>query len=396
MPSPEPIAPERLEELLAGSPPDVEQEARVQGLVRELRAGSPSAPEPLRARVSALGEQPKRRRRALPVRRAALALALLAVVGALGAAIAFGDGGGNDDDSGGVAAPAEVDVGAAELSPATPEEESGGGEAFGPAREEAPAPTAGERAAAGDGGAEALVAPPGRATDIDLWLEVRVAGADQLSAAAGEAMAVTRELGGWVAASDLDTEGNEGAAELALRVPVGRVEDAVVQLSGLGTVTGERVETVDLQAGIDRRASRIELLARTIRMLELRLESETLTPQQELAARVRLERLRNDVDDLRRENRAARREAATSELALVLHTREAPAAAEEDEGGAAGAAGDALRFLAAAGTIALFLAIVLTPAILLLVLLWLAFRARSRRSEARLLDRPDPASPPSA
>ena len=48
------------------------------------------------------------------------------------------------------------------------------------------------------------------------------------------------------------------------------------------------------------------------------------------------------------------------------------------------------------GRIALFLLIVLSPIVLLLVLLWLAFRARSRRVEARLLDRPDPASPPSA
>ena len=100
-------------------------------------------------------------------------------------------------------------------------------------------------------------------------------------------------------------------------------------------------------------------------------------------------------DDLERANLADRREAATSELALVLHTREA-ATKEEDEGGAAGAARNARDFLAAAGTIALFLLIVLSPVVLLQVLLWLAFRARSRRVEARLLDRTDPASPPSA
>ncbi len=395
MPSPEPIAPDRLEELLAGSPPDVEWEARVQGLLRELRAGAPPAPEPLQARVGALGDAPKRRRRQLPVRRVALALALVFVVALLGAVIAFGDGAGNDDDSGEAAAPAEVDVGAAEASPTTPEDETGGGEAFGP-QSEAPSPTAGERALAGGVGAGALVAPPGRATDIGVWLEVRVPGADELSATAGEAMAITRELGGWVAASDLDTKGNEGTAELALRVPVGRVEDAVVELSGLGTVTGERVVIEDLQAAIDRRDTRIERLRRTIRALELRLENETLTAAEELELRLRLEQRRNEVAELQGENRADRREAATSELALVLHTREAPAAAGEDEGGVAGAAGDALRFLAAAGTIALFLAIVLMPAVLLLVLLWLAFRARARRSEARLLDRPDPASPPSA
>ena len=80
----------------------------------------------------------------------------------------------------------------------------------------------------------------------------------------------------------------------------------------------------------------------------------------------------------------------------MLHTREAAAAQGDDEGGAAGAARDAFDFLAVAGTIALFLLIVLSPVVLLLVLLWLAFRARARRVDARLLDRPDPASPPSA
>ena len=228
-------------------------------------------------------------------------------------------------------------------------------------------------------------------------MEVRLPGADELSEAAVEAMAITRGLGGWVAASDIDTKGNEGTAALALRVPVGRVEDAVVRLGALGTVTGQRVETVDLQTGIDRRDNRIERINRAIRVQELRLESGTLTPSRSWRRACRIERLRNEAADLRRANLADRREAATSELALTLHTRAAAAAAqEENESGAAGAADDALRFLAAAGTIALFLAIVLSPVVLLLVLLWLAFRARSRRVEARLLDTPGPAAPPPA
>ena len=46
------------------------------------------------------------------------------------------------------------------------------------------------------------------------------------------------------------------------------------------------------------------------------------------------------------------------------------------------------------GVVALFLAIVLGPVVLLLVLLWLALRSRSRRIETRLLGRPEPAGPP--
>ena len=392
MPSPDLIAPDRLEELLGGALPEAEREARLQGLVRELRAGAPAAPAPLRARVRALEEQPARRRRALPRRRTALALAfVLVAIAAVGAGLALRDQGDPTASQPTVRQSAESTL--TVPSPA-PIEESGGVEL-----------TDGVRAQAEKDEAGALLqgrlsdvgeSTTGRATDLSLQMEVRLSGADELSEAAVEAMAITRQLGGWVAASDIDTKGNEGTAALALRVPASRVEDAVVRLGGLGTVTGQRVETVDLQAGIDRRDNRIERINRAIRAQELRLESGTLTPEQELDARLRIERLRNEATDLRRANLADRREAATSELALTLHTRAAAAAQEKDESGAAGAAGDALRFLEAAGVVALFLAIVLSPIVLLVVLLWLALRTRSRRVEARLLEAPGPAAPPPA
>ena len=121
---------------------------------------------------------------------------------------------------------------------------------------------------------------------------------------------------------------------------------------------------------------------------------KTCTPAQEIDLRLALEDRRNQLSDLRRENRSDRREAATSELTLVLHTKEAPAATKDDEGGAAGAADDALRFLGDAGAIALFLVIVLSPVVLLAVLLWLALRSRTRRIETRILERQTPSAPP--
>jgi hypothetical protein len=388
MPTRDPIAPDRLEELLGGAVPEGEREALIQGLVRELRTGAPGAPAPLREHVRTLADQQARRRPALPRRRTAVALAfVLVAVAGVGSAVVLGGG---DEPS--------RDTGAA--APTTPDVQSAG-----EALEEVAKPAPSERNSrafkdstlSSEGAFDvAPLSTRGRATDVALWMELRLPGADELSAAAAEAMAVTRDLGGWVAASDIDTEGNEGEARLALRVPVGRVEDAVVQLGDLGTVTGERVETIDLQRGIDRRNVRIERLERAVRALQIRLESSALTPDEELRARLQIERHENEIDDLRDAIRADRREAATSELALVLHTREAAAKENEGESGAAGAAREALDFLAAAGTIALFLVIILSPVVLLLVLLWLAFRARSRRVEARLLDRPGPASPPSA
>lgn len=135
-------------------------------------------------------------------------------------------------------------------------------------------------------------------------------------------------------------------------------------------------------------------LDRSIRIGQLRLESETLDPDERLRIQIRLEQQRAARADLLRANTRDRREAATSELTLLLHTREAPAGDERDEGGPAGIARDALRLLGEVGVVALFLAIVLGPVVLLLVLLWLALRFRSRRIETRLLGRPAPAGPP--
>ncbi len=388
MPSPDLIAPDRLEELLGGALPEAEREARLQGLVRELRADAPSAPAPLRARVRALEDQPARRRRALPRRRTALALGFVLLTAAIAGSAVVLNGGGDP-----TAAP-EPEATLPEVR-AVPEAVEGAPQLM-PLRRIFTSKARRVTLDSAADASEAPLLPGGRVTDVSLWMEVRVPGADELSDATAEAMAVTRELGGWVAASDIDTEGNEGKAELALRIPVGHVEDAVVRLGALGTVTGQRVETVDLQAGIDRRDNRIERIERSIRANELRLESGTLTPAQELDVRLRIERLRNEAADLRRANLADRREAATSELALTLHTRAAAAAQEKDESGAAGAASDALRFLGEAGAIALFLAILLSPVVLLAVLLWLALRTRSRRVEARLLDAPGPAAPPPA
>ena len=404
MPAPDLIAPDRLEELLGGALPEGEREARLQGLVRELRVEAPPAPPTLLERVREIGEQPPRRRRInLLPRRQVLALAALVIcLGAFAGLLSTVEVGGNDDDSAHSlgaaqkaaavteAAPtADVDQGSADLAP--PVALDGAEEEQGFGADATKAPHVFSRAALSDMQPRF---PSNRATDVKLWMEVRLTDAEELSGAANDSMTITRELGGWVAGSEIDTQGNEGRAELALRVPVARVEDAIVRLGELGTVTGQQVETIDLQAAIDRRDVRIENLERAIRAIELRLETEDLTDAQEINLKLDLADRRNQLSDLRRGNRSDRREAATSELTLVLHTKEAPAAGKDDEEGAAGAADDALRFLGDAAAIALFLVIVLSPVVLLAVLLWIALRSRTRRIETRILERQTPSAPP--
>jgi hypothetical protein len=362
MPSPDLIAPDRLEELLGGAFPETDREARVERLVRELRSSAAPAPEALRERVRMLVAAPPKRR-SFSRRRLALVLVPVCFVAFVAALAVFGEGSG-DDESGGQAVPAEAIV---ESTPGSADNLSGEEQA-------APAPLG------------------GRARDIDMWIELRVQNADRLSDAANEANRITRELGGFVAASTVRSAGLEGRAQLALRVPVDRVDDAAFRLSQLGTITAERVVTEDLQAGLDRASRQIAAVDRAIRIAELRLKSGTLDAEERLRIEIRLEKLRAQAAELQRSRARVAAEAATAEFTLVLHTRAAAGTAEEESriGGAASAAVDVLG---RAGSIAVFLAIVLSPFVLLLTLVWLARRARARRVEADLLERTHPAAP---
>ena len=373
MRSPEPITPDRLEELLRGAVPEAEREARFQGLVRELRGDAQPAPAALRARVRTLSGPAPGRPPALRRRRLALVLVPAILAGAVAGAVLFESGRTSEGSA----------EGAASLPRAVP-----------PRVEE----TRGASALSGQlssrsGAKERLSAlGDGRARDVEMSIELRLRDADGLSDAANAAMRVTRELGGYVASSSLGTRGAEGEAELALRVPVGKLEDAVFRLSQLGTITEQLVGMEDLQGELDSHSRRIEGLRRDIGIAELRLVSGTLDAEERLRLEIRLERLRDSLDRLQSDRRRIRREAATAELTLTLHTREAPAA-REDESGIGAAARDGLDFLAGAGSVALFAGIALSPLLLLAALVWLILRSRSRRLEAQLLAQPRPSAP---
>jgi hypothetical protein len=359
MPSPELIAPERLEELLGGAFPETDREARVQGLALELRSSAAPAPDALRERVRTAAAAP-RQRRSISRPRLAVVLALVCFAAFVGALAVSGDRSSDESGSREQAAPQAFSGRAPDVVNNAAAEEQ--------------APLAGVRA-----------------RDIDMWIELRMRNAERLSDAANEATRITRELGGFVASSTVRSAGQEGRAELALRVPVGNVDDAAFRLSQLGTITAERVVTEDLQGDIDSLSRQIETLSRAIRIAELRLKSGTLDAEERLRVEIRLEKLRARVAELQRSRGRVAAEAATAELTLVLHTREAAGAAE-DESRIGAAAGDAVDFLGRAGSIAVFLAIVLSPFLLLLALVWFAMRARARRVEAGLLERPRPAA----
>jgi hypothetical protein len=352
----------RLEELLAGALPETEHEARLQGLARELRATPLSAGAALRARVEGRSRMPGERRLG---ERARFAI-VLAVLGSLIAAAIAGGLASSGSMSG------EGSEASGTLERQVPR--AVGQQSETPAFERAP------------------LIPAGRAQDVDLWITLRVKDADQVSDSSQEAMAITRALGGVVVSSNVAANGAGGQARLTLKIPTARVEDAAFRLSQLGTVTGQRIVTADLQAPIDKTLQRIEHLQSAIRIAKARVASGLLDAQETLQMRIRLEHLRSRLGGVTRTHAALAQRAAMADLTLTLGTRGAPAA-KKSEGGVAGAAGMAFDILKGAGAVAVFLAIVLAPIVLLIVLAWLALRARGRRIERRLLDEPQPATP---
>jgi hypothetical protein len=371
--TPELIAPARIEELLAGAVPDTDAEASLQGLMRQLRSSPTGAPDELRGRVRALDAEPPRSQKFSSRRRAALvfaSLALAAIAASLVLGYPAGDGGLTHRKGTAVNQALR-----ATPSPAVRDAET--------LARQYPSLLSGRTRNAS-----------GTAIDVDLWIELRVRDADTLSTAASDAMGITRELGGFVASSRVATQANEGRAELALRVPARKVDDALFRLTELGVVTSQRVATKDLQAGIDSYSRQADQMRRAIRIAQLRLASGTLGASDKLKLQIRIERLHGQRAEVMRTNARLAREAATAELTLVLHTQ-APTDAGADKSGLAGTVGDALHVLGRAGAIGLYAAIVFSPLLVLALLIFLVRRRQLRNEEMALLDqsRPGVASP---
>ena len=77
----------------------------------------------------------------------------------------------------------------------------------------------------------AAVPRPLRLQAVDAYLRLRVADRAALASATKRAQALARELGGFVGSVDYSAEGRTATADLTLRVPVGRVQEATGRLA---------------------------------------------------------------------------------------------------------------------------------------------------------------------
>ena len=341
-------------------------------IVRELRAARPAAPPLLRARVEALAASTplpstSLAGRLLPRRRAllvALPVAATLAVASAGVIGVVGSGTGRDTTLA--------------VRNSTPEES-----ATQKLGAEAAAPTAGTTGAADATRAQTPAPTTGRAQRVTASLTIEVSDTDALSKATQEALQTTRSLGGYVVTVSYATS-TDGTASLTVRVPTARVQEAITQLSSLGTIVTQQVQIDDLQESIDALAKRIAGLQERIARLTAQLEEPGLDEETRAtlaarrnAARVELAGLRGDKASQTAESRLA-----TIQLALVTDRSAAvPATVSRFDR----SLDQAVEILAWEATVALFALILVGPFLVVGLAAWWGRRALQRRDDERVL-----------
>jgi hypothetical protein len=342
--------------------PETLTDERFDEIVAALRAETPATPAALHDRVAAVTAAPPTEPRFTA--RRILAFAAPAVAGlSLAVAVAVGlnsaiDGGGSGDESAVTASePAPGELGR-QLQPESaemraPELKSPYSAEDAQQRAAAPAPTT------------------GRAQDYHASLRLLVDGTDELSATTQRALRTTRRLGGYLVAVNYATpEPGDGTATVQVRVPVSRVQAAIVEFSGLGRILAQDTRISDLQQPLDE-------LTRRIRRLERRAAQLTGAERARLEAQIAaLRRQRTEIN-----RRAA---FATVNLDLTTHAPEQP---EATPGRLDRALGDAVGILVAELVIAAYALIVASPLLLLLLAAFFGNRAYRRYADQRLLER---------
>jgi hypothetical protein len=371
--------PERIESLLAGEPPQADEQ-RLARVIYELQAARPAAPEALRERVEALAAAESARRptllERLSLRRVLLVLAPAMLLVAVGAALVQGVVTATEEPV------ASTDTGA-------PSTDTGAGRAL---RGAAPGAMTENRTLAPVERQDALSAAavpttPGRTQDYHAALRLRVNDVDEMSAKTQQALRLTRRYGGYVVSTRFRNPRTDvGDAMLELRIPIGRVQQALVAFSQLGVIVSQDVSIRDLQGQIDRHTRDIRRLRDRMAALRESLLDPNLTPAERTRIEAELAQARSRVAALEQERRSLTRQGRFAKISLALTTQK-PAAKRDEAGRIERAFDDAASVLGKEIAFGLYALIVAAPFLLLAALGIAGARVGRRRADQRLLER---------
>jgi hypothetical protein len=222
-----------------------------------------------------------------------------------------------------------------------------------------------------------------RAQRVSATVTVEVADPDAVASAAQDALDLTQALGGHVVTSSIVT-GDEGNASITVRVPVGKVQEAIVQLSALGRIVAQQVSVQDLQADLDRMERRQSSLVEQIARITARLETATLDAETRAVLEARRRALRSELRQLRQGISSTSAEARMATIQLTVVTEDtlgaAPVPSRLDR-----TLDEALNVLVWEGVVALAILIVAAPFALVAAVAFIGHRLHRRREDERLL-----------
>jgi hypothetical protein len=329
-------------------------------LVQELQAHRPVAPEALRERVRALAPAiASRHRFEFNLRRLVPAAGGVALAGALGVAVVIGvlHSGPNVSKTQVQAAPKQT---RAQAQHATAAQSRAARQDRALSQKQLPVYRA------------ALAPTSGRLQQYDAFLRVRVDDQDELSRDTQDALRYTRRLGGYLVWARYGAPGKRGDSELALRVPIGRVQAAIAHFAGYGSLLNQRIVLKDLQKRADKLALRIQAVESDLAAAVRQGQAQRAQKDRERLATLRAQRA----------NTLHRGHFARIALTMVVHKRPAAAAGRFDR-----TMDEAGSVLAREGEILLYALIVAGPLLLLGLLGIAGARAQRRRADQRLLER---------
>jgi hypothetical protein len=362
-----------------------------EGLVSELRATAPVAPERLRQRVLEL-DPASRGRRISSKRKLVLVVVPVAVALAVGAAVVHGfvsSGSRPVFDSVNNALGAHraaLVPGAPGHTPAVRKHAA----VFGALQTQNGTAASGAdalRQALTPTSEGALVIPRNRLVHASATLEVQVPNHSALTKATNKATQIATSLGGYAQSVQYQSaRKGYGSAFLDLRVPVGKAQTAIAQLGQLGTLVSQQISTRDLQQQLTRQTNQIGLLQRAIAVYEQALQSGSLSASQRVEIQIKLANAQHSLKALRKAKSGTLASAATADISLTLATHKSAIAVGHHTSGRFGRLlGSAAGFLALEGIIVLYALVVLSPVLVLGGLGWWLVRERRRREESRLL-----------
>lgn len=233
-------------------------------------------------------------------------------------------------------------------------------------------------------GAKALPPSTTRLNKYSAWLRVRV-DADRLAKATTRAMQIARGYGGYVASVDMNTPGKRGTASLVLRVPVTKVEDAVLRLGDLGEVSAQRVRIQDLQRQANVLQREILQLRTTIAGLQRKLAG-SLSTEERLRLQYQVAQAKQSLAQKTKAQASTVREGTLATVSMTLFAPQKAAAAPHHQGRLDRTVRDAGSFLVRELAWLLYALIVVGPIAVLAAVGVVVARSARRRNEARLLE----------